>query len=384
MKKILKLCSIISLLLVFISLISSVSMAGSIIPSPSTSAAGCSTLPSLIRTTIEGTEPWYCQINSQIGNTFTKEAPLMWIAVLISFAIASIIYMAGALTGNSRIKNFGIGEIFEAAASGIIVLLFLYVCAVIFGILPGLTVGPINPYPTALNLITATVSESQTLYSSLFTQYIKDKYYYSMSLIVGGSSTTIFKLILKATNVVNIALEIGQFVVTFFFLDPAMALMNIISDGIFILWAEYFLLVFFSIASIPVFLVPGIIFRSIFPTRALGGMLMAIAITFYLIVPILFAIAFYFTAPSVLQNLTTASVLLNKFGANQGSITNALTPASPLILQVQQIKNAMASYWLLLLFYPVLIIVIAYAAINQLASFLGGAARLGGKMRGFI
>jgi hypothetical protein len=163
-----------------------------------------------------------------------------------------------------------------------------------------------------------------------------------------------------------------------------MALMNIISDGIMILWAEYYLIVFFAIASIPVFLIPGVIFRAIIPTRALGGMLMAIAITFYLIVPTMFAIAFYFTAPNALNEMNTAATLLNKFGAGQGSITNALTPASPLILQLKDAQNAMAGFWLMLLFYPVLIIAVAYAAITQLATFLGGVAKMGGRMRSFI
>ncbi len=358
-----------------------------IISAASANTAGCSTLPTSIKSIIKGTEPWYCQINSQINNSYSKEAPIMWIAVLISFAIAAIIYMAGFLTGNNKIKNFGIGEIYEAAASGIIVLLFLYVCAVVFGILPGLTVGPINPYPTALHLITSTISKSQTLYSSLFFIYLKSKFYFSFVLTVGGTSTLFGTLTGVSGFIggsVNIALSIGKFIASVLFIDPAIVLMNIISDGIMILWSEYFLIVFFSVATIPIFLVPGVIFRAIFPTRALGGMLIAIGITFYLIVPTMFAIAFYFTAPNLLQNLTQTSNLLNKFGTKQGYVTNALTPTSPLIIQLHQIKNAMASYWLLLLFYPSLIIAIAYASINELAQFLGGVTHIGGRMRGFI
>ena len=135
---------------------------------PSSSQPGCSTLPSSIQSIVAGTEPWYCPINAQIDAVFEKYASIMWIAVLISFAIAGVIYMGGALAGSSKIKSFGIAELYEAAATGIIVAIFLYICAVVFGILPGLTVGPINPYATALHYITQVISQAQSLYSSLF------------------------------------------------------------------------------------------------------------------------------------------------------------------------------------------------------------------------
>ncbi len=383
MKKIFKIS------LMFIIAIASLAAAHASFTIPLSSAQpGCSTLPSSIQSIVAGTEPWYCPINAQIDAVFEKYASLMWIAVLISFAIAGVIYMGGALAGSSKIKSFGIAELYEAAATGIIVAIFLYVCAVVFGILPGLTVGPINPYATALHYITQVISQAQSLYSSLFFIYFKIQYYFSYTLTVGGTVSVLEGVLAKTLASIgsgeNIALAIGKFAISFLYLDPSMALMNIISDGIMLLWAEYYLIIFFAIASIPVFLIPGVIFRAIIPTRALGGMLMAIAITFYLIVPTMFAIAFYFTAPNALNEMNTAATLLNKFGAGQGSRTNALTPASPLILQLKDAQNAMAGFWLMLLFYPVLIIAVAYAAITQLATFLGGVAKMGGRMRSFI
>ncbi|MCL4381327.1 MAG: hypothetical protein M1331_01040 [Candidatus Marsarchaeota archaeon] len=382
MKKIFK----ISLMLI-IAMVLLAAAHASILSPASSSQPGCSTLPASIQSIVAGTEPWYCPINAQIGAVFEKYASLMWIAVLISFAIAGTIYMGGALAGSSRIKNFGIAELYEATATGVIVGIFLYVCAVVFGILPGITVGPINPYATALHYITQVISQAQSLYASLFFIYFKIQYYFSYSLTVGGTVSVlegIAKILASIGGGENIALAIGKFAISFLYLDPSMALMNIISDGIMLLWAEYYLIVFFAVAAIPVFLIPGVVFRAIIPTRALGGMLMAIAITFYLIVPTMFAVAFYFTAPNALHQMNTAATLLNKFGAGQGSITNALTPASPLVVQLKNAQNAMAGFWLMLLFYPVLIIAVAYAAITQLAAFLGGVAKVGGRMRSFI
>ncbi len=393
MKKIFKISIGIIIAVFLIIFINTVSAAST------SSQPGCSTLPSSIQSIVSGTEPWYCPINAQIDSVFEKDASLMWIAVLISFAIAGTIYMGGSLAGSSKIKNFGIGELYEALATGIIVGLFLYVCAVVFGIIPGLTVGPINPYATSLHYITQIISQAQSLYASLFFIYYKITYYFSYSLIVGGTITAdylpssfvakgvtlkVIQGLASINEITNIALAVGKFELSFLYIDPSMALMNIISDGLMLLWAEYYLIIFFAIAAIPVFLVPGVIFRAIIPTRALGGMLIAMAIAFYLIVPTMFAIAFYFTAPTVLHDMNTAATLLNKFGAGQGSITNALTPASPLVLQLKDAQNAMSGFWLMLLFYPVLIIAVAYAAITQLANFLGGVAHVGGRIRSFI
>ena len=114
---------------------------------------------------------------------------------------------------------------------------------------------------------------------------------------------------------------------------------------------------------------------------------MALAIGFYLIMPTLFAVAYYFTAPGITQQLQVAADQATRFGAVT-DVDSLTTPTSPMIMQVQgmqeNVTSAISSFWLLILFYPLLIISMTYAFVTQIASFIGGVARSGAKLRGFI
>ncbi len=318
---------------------------------------------------------WYCPINQQVYDAWSNSAPIAMIAVLFSFGIAALIFMVGVLARSNRIREFGIGEFYEAIASAIIVILFIFVSGVLFGLVPEFVVGPINPYATAFNLILQTIGQARQMYDSLYQVYVIDDFYQSISVDlqfpISGFSTNLFRPI-YATGLDLLVLQ------------PTEALTSFLVDGMIMLYSEYYLLMFFAVASIPAFLVPGVIFRAIFPTRALGGMLIAVAMAFYLVVPTLFAVAFYFVVPNTLQQLATVSSLLNRFGANGGSITNAVTPDSPIVLQLNAAGAAMGGFWLMVLFFPVLIIAFTYVFITQMANFIGGASRTSSKFRSFL
>ena len=337
---------------------------------------GCGLLPNSIVSQIESSAPWYCPINEQVYDTWSSETPIAFAAILVAFSIAAIIFMVGAGLRNDRMRNFGIGELYEAIASARIVGLFLYVSAVAFGIIPSLFVGTINPYATAFHLILSTIQQAEGVFSSLYNVVIMDSFYASLNVEIAFPITGAPPISLL-TLLYSLPLEA-------LVIEPSMVLGTFIIEGITALYAEYYLLVFFSVASIPVFLVPGVIFRAIFPTRALGGMLIALAMGFYIIMPTMFAIAYYFTAPSILHTLSTASIQLNRFGQGSGAITNAITPDSPLVTQVSSVQSAMSSFWLLILFYPLLIIAVTYAFVTQIATFIGGASQMSGRMRTFI
>jgi hypothetical protein len=337
--------------------------------------SGCGLLPSSIASQIYNLEPWYCPINQQVFDEWKSYLPLALLAVLLAITIATLIIMIGIAAHSERIKNYGVGEMYEAIASAIIVGLFLYISAVMFGIAPGILVGTINPYATALNLISNTISNAEGVVTALANVYMHDAEYtsFKVSIYYLGQSTSLPTLILNSLFAY----------VTIFFMDPALNIAGLLSDGIMVLYAQYYTIVLFSIASIPVFLIPGVIFRAFMPTRAFGGMLIAIAIGFYLVAPSLFAIAYYFTAPNLLHNLQAVEAQTTRFGGSS-SVQNSLSPTSPLVLQVSAAQSAMSSFWLLMLFYPVFITTITYAFIVQIANFIGGATRMGGRMRGFI
>ena len=346
-------------------------------------AQSCGLLPQPLAQQISTSEPWYCPINQQVYGQWSASLPTALVVVFLSFMIAGIIFMVGVVFNSRKITNFGIGEFYEAIVTAIIVAAFLYLCAVVFGILPAVLVGDINPYVTAFNLITSTIQSAQSMYQAIFNVYFSVSSAVSLTVTVqaGGAFGQLAQSLFK--NAPEVIKNFIALPAQLFFLDPAFAISRFLVDGILALYAEYYLMVFFSVAAIPGFLIPGIFFRAIFPTRALGGILIAMAIGFYLIMPSLFAVAFYFTAPSLQNNMATVTFQIQNLGA-QNNLNNAASPSSPLAVNIQNVKSSLNGFWLLIFFYPALIVAITYTSINELSNFIGKAQPRFGQMRRFI
>ncbi|MGC8629086.1 MAG: hypothetical protein ACP5T4_02650 [Candidatus Micrarchaeia archaeon] len=308
---------------------------------------------------------WYCnQINVAAATIWKEWFPVAAAAVLFSFFIATIIFIAGIILKNQKIREFGIGELYEALATTIIVVIFLFLSAVMFGIIPSITTGNIDPYTTALDYLGKNINATMALEKALFNTYLIDSYYTSISLVIKVGPYTLPNLALLFS--VPILID---------YLIPISSITSIILDALLLLYTEFYAILFFMYASIPVFLIPGILLRSIFPTRSVGGMMMAIAIGFYFLMPLLFSIAFYFTSASALSiiNSQTQQIIADSQGT--GIEQNAMGPTSSLVLMVHNLASSMGTYWLSLLFYPALIIAITYESIIEIAQFIGGAAK---------
>jgi hypothetical protein len=335
----------------------------------------CGLVPSSISQQITTNEPWYCPINQQIYGQWLNVLPIALVVVLISFMIAGIIFMTGVAFNNNRIRNFGMTEFYEAIATAIIVAAFLYICAVMFGVLPGVFVERINPFATSFQLITTTIQQAENLFTSIYNLYVPLSALSTVTvgLTIAGQSIPVTQAVFSTISAL----------LTVFFLDPAVAISRFLVDGILILYAEYYLLSFFAVAAIPAFLIPGVLFRSIFPTRAIGGILIAFAIGFYLVMPTLFSVAYSFTAPTVQANMQLAASQLNRFQASNGAYPTS--SSSPLVLQLNNVKSSLNGFWLLIFFYPALIIAITYAVIVEISNLIGGVrGRIGGSFRRFI
>lgn len=345
-----------------------------------TAGAQATTCPTIVSTT----EPWYCPINQQIAAQWLADLPTAMIFIFLSFAIASIIFMVGVVFRSDRIRGFAVGEFYEAIATAIIIGAFLYLCAIIFGLIPGVTVGAINPYATAFNLMYTTVNTANQEYTALFSEFYAIDFTVTpqIQLEVLGESTGTTKAILGYVGLApQTFINLYRIPVTIYFLDPTIAIAGFIVDGVAALWAEYYLLVFFSVAAIPAFLIPGIFFRSLFPTRALGGILIAIAFGFYLIMPALFSIIYYFTTPTVQRDMSSATLAAERL---QYVDTSASSATSPLVQQLNNVKSSLNGFWLLIFFYPGLIMSITYAAIRQMAEFIGRSVNYSNRVRQLV
>jgi hypothetical protein len=327
------------------------------------------------------TAPWYCtQINTQAASIWAQWEPLAIAVVMASFSIATIIFMAGIVLKNDKIRTFGIGEMYESIASLIIVALFLFIAAVMFGLLPSaFFIGPVNPYQTSLGFMAKTINSTINVDQQLFITAMVAGYYGQLSVNIEPCAS------LSCSNIV------GPFTyaIIYLFFWPAWAIHSFLLDAIISLYSQYYMILFFMYASIPVFLIPGVIFRSFMPTRSLGGKMMAIAIGFYFLMPTLYSIAYATSNVGISSQLAAASSALTKYGGgNVGALQNAISPASPLELLVAQgngtITQTFSEYWLMILFYPSVIITITYFFIIQVAEIIGGMARSSSRLRGLM
>jgi hypothetical protein len=338
--------------------------------------------------------PWYCsQINQAVSADWAEWLPLAMATISLAFLIAAAIFMVGMAMRNDKVKNFGVGELYEASATALIAIFFLTLTAILFGIIPAFVTGPINPYDTSLTYISGIMSASQGVMKNLYGLIMIDSYYASISLDVVLPGTQLNsatgEIAEGAEGVVGSGLgnqaisglaSLGSGIMMFFIL-PATAVGKLIGDGMMALSAEFYIIYFFLYLAIPVFLIPGILLRAIFPLRGIGGMLIGIAVAFYVVMPLLFSVAYYFTNTSVIGSLDASAAALAVHGQGTLAQTNAATATSPLVTDVNGLESSMGAYFLAVLFYPALIIAISYVAMREIAEFIGGVSKMSGKMK---
>ncbi len=344
--------------------------------------------------------PSSTQVQSNIDASWGPDFNIALIAVLISFLIATIIFMVGAAAKSDRIRNFGLGEIYEAITTAIIVGFFLFIAGLVINTVPSVLIGSTSSLSTTNSLVlfqggkpTAALTDPYVFAIGGICntignlEYIFDQNMFDISvsapwlLNVNGCCTGYAQLAMALTVDYTIELPIlGEFesyLQSFVagsvaaiklsdyvqYMLPIITLAPLITDLMAVLWSEYYLLVFFSFMS-PILVATGVVFRAFFPTRAFGGMLIAIGMGFYVVMPTLFAFVFSQCTPN-----TSGCIDLN--GLPGPLYTSVFAPMQPL--------------WLFVLFYPVLVISVTYAFITQVANFIGASTQMGGRLRaGFI
>lgn len=331
----------------------------------------CGTGPNAV---VNNFAPWYCTYSDPgIIAEWTQYMPLLFIAVTLSYTIATVLFMFGVALRNDRLRNFGIGELYEATATAIMAAMFTFIAAIFFGLIPAITVGNINPYDTALSYISTTINTTYSTASNIFYIAAVDDSWTSFS-IQGQVGT------LSIPNVGPI-LALPFY---FLFFWPAFSIIGMMFDAMISLYTQFYLITFFMYAAIPVFLIPGILFRALIPTRNLGGMMMAVAMGFYFIMPMLFSIAYYYTSNSIQAQLTQTQGVMKQYSGVYDSLTQAASPSSPLVTALVQTRSTVSSYWLSILFFPALILAMTYMIITQIAEILGGMGKTSSKLRALI
>ncbi|MGC8479250.1 MAG: hypothetical protein ACP5M9_01090 [Candidatus Micrarchaeia archaeon] len=319
---------------------------------------------------VQQNAPWYCsEINQAMISYWDKWAPIALLALFVSFDSALLIYLLSVILSDEKIKNFAMSEFYEAIATGLIVIGFLSLAATIIGLGPSLIINT-NPYTTSLSYISNTITTTQGTVSQLFNIAAKDSIYTSTKLEICASAFCF-------SNIIGVF----SFSINYLFVIPSLTLITYLNDGLTLLYGEFYIILLFMYAAIPVFLIPGIILRAILPTRSVGGLMIAMAIGFYVIMPTLFSVAFYFTNTSLLNDLNYATNYLAANSAGGNAQINAASQNSPLVVELNLLEQGMGTFWLSVLFYPILIFGLTYAIIIQLANFIGGATQTSSRLK---
>ena len=309
---------------------------------------------------------------NQVVIAYCTDLPIMLIAVLIAFAIAAMIFLAGAALKNDRIKNFGIGEIYEAIASAIIVGLFLYIAWVVVVVIPGFLVGPnVDPLSFSMNAISSVEASAMlTLSTQVYAPYFNDiaTIYNTFTVWIPSASLTISQ---------PITTEIGQFLIFFTTLQPLLAIAQFLIDAIYALSVEYYFIQFFALIAIPGFIAPGVVFRAFMPTRSFGGTLIAMGMGFYVVMPTLFAFSYAVVCPGAVQNAQTCAPTANQVPPAVQNLPIEGGNGNP-------IGSFLSPFWLMLLFFPALVLALTYSFIATVSNFIGASTSMGGRLRALI
>lgn len=334
---------------------------------------GCVPAGTGLNSVVTNIAPWYCaNVSPAVISIWTQWLPIMLIAISVAFSIAIVIFLFGIALRNDRLRTFGIGEMYEAFATTLIVGLFVFIAAVMFGLLPAITAGPIDPYDASLSYIASTINITSASMTNLFVVDTLAGFYQSI-----GFQVSTFGGEVKTPPVVGIA----TFAISYYFFWPTWTVIIFMVEALISLYTQFYLIIFIMYASIPVFLIPGILFRTFPPTRSLGGMMIAMSIGFYFVMPTLFSIAYFYTSNNIENQLALGNSEIARVGLNSNFVQSAGSAQAPLAIAVQTESSSFSSYWLSILFFPALIIAITYSLVTQIAEMIGGLSKSSSRLR---
>jgi len=371
-------------------------------------------------------------IQMEVCNVWSGMFPLAVIAVLLSFTIAAMFFMIGTATKLDRLRNFGIGELYEAIATALIVGSFFLISGLILQTIPSTLINNLgsaaggtpsititDPYVVATNALLTTVNETEWSYDCIVNGNTAPgqgsalgggvanpppdglaacPFTSGENASFGGLSGVQFQsplstnyAFISAVTTQNIEIDIGtgiggalgiglltngisllELFAQIAYMFPEGLVASFLIDGLYVLWGIYYLLMFFSVIG-PVFVILGIVFRAILPTRALGGMMIAMGMGFYLVAPTLLAFLY---SPGV--NPYPSNLNANACG---GLISSSFIPSTCHLFGT--ILGVMNGLWLQIVFYPILVIAITYSFVTQLANFIGASSSMR-RMRTFL
>ncbi len=329
-------------------------------------------------------------------------------AIAIMIGIGGIVFGLGYAMDNQKLRNFGRDELIQSFINGAIVgslFLFLSPSGLGTGIINGLvssgnvTVscgGPLGSNYAicfAHNYLVglAPVTINKASYPSLLDS--------SLELLIPVSGLY-FTLGLISSSQLNLGIASISFSTI---LAPVLSqqefIIKTLTFAIIGIYTQAALLSVISIVAVPLVLPVGMVLRTFYPTRRLGGTMIAIAIGLFAVFPLTYVLDAQITASysaSVAQTaisqftnqsqaiqagifgVGSSSISANSISAvAKGLVTGVAALAGSLVTLVQELISYIALMIVQVFFFPLFSIVLTITSIRELSRLLGSEVSFG-------
>lgn len=325
----------------------------------------------------------------------------------IMLSIGGIILGIGYSLSNKKLKEFGYDEIFQSLINGVIVgVLFI-------SFIPGgLISNSINGIVDSSSVSATCQNYMSHNYAICFSYnylvgmnpiYINGKKY--PSLLIDSRNLLVPVSIVYATVAIINSMSINLLIATINLngifnpiLKETGLIIRAILTAIFGIYVQSILLNIISVIAIPILLPVGIVLRTFYPTRKMGGAIMAIAIGLFAVFPLTYLldahITYAFTnTTSVNQNVDSFTMGLNNIknnvinaqSKNSSLISPIITKVSSLTkgifssfyIWIKKVLDAFALLVIEVFVLPIFSLIITIISIRELASVLGSEISLG-------
>ncbi len=337
---------------------------------------------------------------------------MLWYSVAVSIiaimiGVGGIIYGVGYAMDNRRLKDFGLGELQQSLVNGVIVGALVAVFApsgfmtgiingMVGGSVSGLSCGPFTSSNMAICFAndylagTTPVMINGVMYMSLLGDTLKMLVPLSLAYVgMGIVSSLSFSI-----GVISVSLSAA--------FHPLLTQLSYIIEALTFamigIYAQSMLLKVIAVVAMPLMLPVGIVLRTFYFTRRLGGAVMAIAIGLFVVFPLTYLfdaqIASSFTtaitgiaALSILNSTTSLSGgIIGSAPASSNSTDTGLLSSlvsqggaavKELQVQVQKLIEGLALLVVEVFFMPVLSIALTIISMRELARVLGSEVSFG-------
>ena len=319
--------------------------------------------------TVMSADPWYAAEYARVQEAWSVYGAIASIGVLVSFLIVAVAYMIAIGFDLPELKSWAKAEFYQALASAVLVGGFLSLTWIMLDEGMAKIIGQnIDPFKMAYSYFSNLTSQLTTLY---------DINYYICAPLEALASITVY-------SNVGAELPLFSYILKPLVIEPLHLANYYIVQFLVLIGMWRGVLQFFQTSAFATFLPLGVVLR-IFPiTRGAGGLLIAIAIGFFIVFPTMFAFITMMTEeenslaeqlqsdkkePGIGLNLAEFNACDQDLESISKDVEEQTDPA--VLAKINSYFSFLPTIWMKILFYPIVVMAVTITFIKTLSPLLG-------------